>query len=904
MKLQKALSSRKTQLAVQLAFLCCAISACTSNEKTNDQSNTPHASSLATPIKRGLTEEEAVLRAKQVTDISYDLQLNVASSRTHFSGQANIKFRLIDRKLSETLRIDFSGGTVFELQVNGLSLQPKYNGQFIEIPVTAIKGGREAEQNILVKFEHKYNQDGRGLSTFLDPVDKKTYLSSQFEAFDANQVFPCFDQPDLKAVFLLVVDAPADWQVVTATRESRIENVSETTKRWTFPKSSKFSTYVMSVHAGPYKMWKEKKPFRVPLRLFARQSIAADVKPEEWFPITRFGFDFFENYFGVKYPYLKYDQLIVPEFNAGAMENVAAVTFTERFVSRGPKTKRQMRGLSSTILHEMAHMWFGNLVTMRWWGDLWLNESFATYMATVALSKHPDNTETWRAFAASKFFTYQEDQMPTTHPVVARVVDTEDALTAFDGISYGKGAAVLHQMIYKLGEPKFKQGLRNYFHKFRETNTTYQDFLASVGASAEVDLGEWSEAWLKTAGLNQLEMKIDCKSPGTVLVEQSSVSGTQIPRPHVTEVSLLNRDLKIIKTLTATLPAKQNFSFSAQLTEPEALACPLIVFPNSGDYGYFKISYTESDIERIISALHKVQSPMLRQQLLAIGWDHVRDAKLKYMSFTGPIERLLENETDEIIIHQGMRIAAEIQNFIWNSVPNSATDTHRDRLDKVIWQRLKAAKRGSTERAAWTQSLILLSSPWGISKIKETLDKPDPSIDQDRRWDLILRLSQLGDPETQTRIAAEVLRDSSSRGVERRFSAEAAFPKWEAKIEWLERFKKSNSSLSFSQKRAALTQLFPPSQMNLRRRFAEEFYDHLTWANKNREGMEAALITALAPFDCQVDSEPVLKSILQSSEASELQPMIKKNLTQIVDEADRCRKINRLQMFGSMNNLP
>ncbi len=290
-------------------------------------------------------------------------------------------------------------------------------------------------------------------------------------------LFPCFDQPDLKAVYSLKADAPADWRVISTAGEEKTE-VSGARKTWTFAKTQKLSTYVFSVHAGPYHVWTSSAG-AIPLRLFARESLAKYVPAGEWLELTRQGLDFYGAYFDLPYPFKKYDQILVPDFNEGAMENVGAVTFGERYVSRSTQTLEEREETADTILHEMAHMWFGDLVTMKWWNGLWLNESFATYMSALAQSRATRYTRSWQSFfAAEKQWAYETDQRATTHPIEGDVADTGHAFADFDGITYGKGASVLKQLAYLLGEEKFRDGVRLYLKEHAYGNAEEKDFSA------------------------------------------------------------------------------------------------------------------------------------------------------------------------------------------------------------------------------------------------------------------------------------------------------------------------------------------------------------------------------------------------------------------------------------------
>ena len=364
------------------ALACWLLLGCT------DSPDAPDAEPLATARAAApmLTEEHARERSARVGGVAYDLVFELDGEADEFSGLVSIDFELKDA--GRDLTVDFAGGTVEGVAVNGESVDSAYNGYFLTLPTRALAA---RPNTVEIKFSHPYRSDGDGLYRFRDPLDGRDYLYTNFEPYDANRLFPCFDQPDLKATYAARVTVPAAWQVISVTRESNVEDQGER-KVWTFPPSARISTYIYALHAGEYQHWASTAG-DIPLRLFARTLMAERVHPEHWFVPIQQGFAFFENYFENPYPFGKYDQVIVPHFNSGAMENLGAVTFSERYLHSGKVTRPARRSLASVILHEMAHMWFGNLVTMNWWNGLWLNEAFATFLANLALREGTEFTE-------------------------------------------------------------------------------------------------------------------------------------------------------------------------------------------------------------------------------------------------------------------------------------------------------------------------------------------------------------------------------------------------------------------------------------------------------------------------------------------------------------------------------
>ena len=385
-----------------------------------------------------------------------------------------------------------------------------------------------------------YMHTGEGLHRFVDPVDGEVYLYSQFEVADARRVFACFDQPDLKAPLTLTVTAPAHWTVVAVSPTPDPEPAGDGRATWRFEPTPKLSPYVQAVIAGPYHAERGSLTSRdgreIPLAVFCRRSLAQFLDADEVLDVTRAGFAYFEELFDLPYPFAKYDQLFVPEFNAGAMENAGAVTITEHYVWRSKVPEAMVERRALTILHELAHMWFGDLVTMRWWDDLWLNESFAEYASTRCQAEATRWATAWTTFSsAEKSWAYRQDQLATTHPVVADIRDLEDVEVNFDGITYAKGASVLKQLVHYVGREAFDEGLRRYFRKNAWGNTTLRDLLAELEATSGRDLDTWARLWLQQAGVTTLRPEITTGPDGAVtalaVVQQAPAEHPAL-RPH------------------------------------------------------------------------------------------------------------------------------------------------------------------------------------------------------------------------------------------------------------------------------------------------------------------------------------------------------------------------------------
>ncbi|MDR0487802.1 MAG: aminopeptidase N, partial [Propionibacteriaceae bacterium] len=460
-----------------------------------------------------LTRVEAEERAGMLAVHSYEINLDLTGGGEYFNSTTTIRFSCSQPGTSTF--VDLIAPEVRRVALNGVELDPTVVFEDSRITLE----GLEPENTVVVEALAEYSHTGEGLHRFTDPVDSKTYTYSQAEVADARRIFACFEQPDLKSRFTFHVVAPADWTIISnqPTPQPQVDGDKAT---WVFAETPIMSTYLVAIIGGPYARWIDSYLSTdgrvVPLGLFVRESMAQYMDADEIFDITRRGFEFFESAFEVAYPYEKYDQIFVPQYNAGAMENIGAVTLTEdRYIFRSKPVEALVAARANTILHEQAHMWFGNLVTMKWWNDLWLNESFAEFMSHLAASSNTRWTDAWTDFLASrKMVGYQQDQLPTTHPIVAEIRDLADVFVNFDMITYAKGASVLRQLVAWVGQESFLKGVHNYLIKYAESNATLEDFLAEVGQASGRDLKAWSKVWLEEAGVTTLRPLVVANSEG------------------------------------------------------------------------------------------------------------------------------------------------------------------------------------------------------------------------------------------------------------------------------------------------------------------------------------------------------------------------------------------------------
>ena len=627
----------------------------------------------------------------------------------------------------------------------------------------------------------RYMRTGEGLHRFVDPVDQAVYLYTQFETYDAHRMYACFDQPDLKATFALTVDAPAGWTCVSgaAVQERPAEGESG---RWRFVAMPRVSTYITALVAGPYASAHDEHD-GIPLGLYCRASLVQHLDADELFAVTKQGFDFFHRVFGYRYPFGKYDQLFVPEFNAGAMENAGAVTFLEDYVFRSRVTDAAYERRAETVLHEMAHMWFGDLVTMRWWDDLWLNESFATYMSVLAQASDTRWTGAWTTFAnAEKTWAYRQDQLPSTHPIAADITDMDDVRVNFDGITYAKGASVLKQLVAWVGQDAFLGALRTYFTKHEYGNTVLADLLGELEAASGRDLASWSQEWLETAGVNTLRPSFEVGPDGFTSFAILQEAPEQWPtlRSHRVAVGLYDLvDGRLVRT------GREELDVVGARTEVPALVGrpqPDLVLVNDDDLAYAKIRLDERSLATLVAHVGDFESSLPRALCWSAAWDMTRDAEMAARDYVSLVLAGIDRESDIGVVQSLLRQASSALTLFAD--PAYAPEG-RARLAAAAHTAVLAAAPGSDLQLAWARALgTLARTDEQVALLAGLLDGsaqvPGLAVDADLRWHLLLRLVALGRADVD-RIDAELARDHTAAGERNAAAARAARPTREAK---------------------------------------------------------------------------------------------------------------------------
>jgi aminopeptidase N len=670
-----------------------------------------------------LSEALAMKRAKWISGIHYQLWFGLNASTSTFQGRTVVHFELAEgfENAWKALPLELHQSKILKLAVNGRNLTPAlekgfreketlYNGSQIQLPSKVLQQGLN---RLEVAYERAYSVDGQGLHRFKDPEDGQVYLYSHSEPFQANKFFPCFDQPNLKGTFELTVEAPIGWEVISNMLPRDPQKI-DGQHNWEFPVSAPISTYLFELAAGPYVM-REIKKSAIPIRLFARKSLAPYVEWDEWLETTKNGLEFFSEYFSTPYPYTKYDQLIVPEFNAGAMENPGAVTFSERYVHRTTISKELKASRNSTILHEMAHHWFGDLVTMDWWNGLWLNESFATLLSTIAQSKLAESPEesalTWLTFSLrSKRGAYYEDQLPTTHPVDGPVPSTDQAFSNFDAITYGKGASVLKQLLFLIGEPAWRKGLASYFAHYANANSRLEDFLSEMEKASGRDLSQWRKDFLETQGLNSISVSTSCKEEklfelsleqnGTPLRSHAHQvalylpvdrwSATQSKAPPTTTSAKTKQSrlplLKRVELLTAiTSKATQT------LPTQSSIACPALIDLNSTDQGYFVQKLTPQQSARARMLYSQIPDPLYRASLWQSWSQELWEGRLSAEDLLEFAIQILDQERSIKILRSIFPVLGGLQGDLVNALKILKPEARLPwiaRLESIAWKQM------------------------------------------------------------------------------------------------------------------------------------------------------------------------------------------------------------------------
>ncbi|MGI9085812.1 MAG: aminopeptidase N [Aeromicrobium sp.] len=729
-----------------------------------------------------LTREEARERAAVVSTETYVVELDLTlDTDSRFGSTTTIRFGATP---GASTFVDLVDGEISSITLNGASIDPSVYSDS-RIPLT----GLAADNELRVEATCLYSHSGEGLHRFIDPVDQRPYLYTQFEVPDARRVFTTFEQPDLKASFEFHVTAPTDWQVVSNSptpqpEPAQSEAVHGGVSVWHFTPTERMSTYITALVAGEYHVVRDAyhgEYDEIALGLFCRQSLMEHLDADDIFGITKQGFAFFESAFEMAYPFGKYDQLFVPEYNMGAMENAGCVTFRDEMLFRSRQTVSAYEQRANTILHEMAHMWFGDLVTMRWWDDLWLNESFAEFAAHHSSVEATRFTEAWTGFTNNrKNWAYRQDQLPSTHPIAADNHDLHAVEANFDGITYAKGASALKQLVAWVGEKDFFAGLRTYFTKYAYDNTELADLLTELEEASGRELGEWSQEWLQTPGVNTLQARFETDQEGiftSFAVEQTAIDAFPTLRRHRIAIGLYNQiEGRLVRTERFETDVR-----GASTPIPELLdhRQPDLVLLNDDDLTYAKIRLDERSFSTLLESIATFDESLPRALCWGSAWDMTRDAELASTDFVSLVLAGVGSETDLTAVSSLVRQGQSAVNLFTS---DAARPELAERWESGLRALVEDAEPGSDHQLALVRAYATAAS--GPGHLREILGGglDGLSVDTDLRWTLVSALARLGDADDDE-IAAELDRDNTISGQESAAGASAIRPTAEAKAE-------------------------------------------------------------------------------------------------------------------------
>ena len=806
-----------------------------------------------------LTRQEASQRAETVTRVhSYRVDLDLTASETSFPSTTTVEF---DAEPGTSTFIDAITERVHSVTLNGKELDPSEVSDGVRISLPAL----ESSNTLTVVADAAYTNTGEGLHRCVDPVDVEVYLYSQFEVPDSRRVFAVFEQPDLKAEFTFTVRAPKTWNVIS-NQPVDVRDEGADSDVWHFGTTPRISSYITALVAGPYAKVSDSLTTsdgrNVSLDIYARRSLMEYLDHEEIFELTKQGFDFYERQFGVPYPFDKYDQLFVPEFNAGAMENAGCVTILEDYIFRSKTTQAMIERRAITVLHELAHMWFGDLVTMKWWNDLWLNESFAEFMSHLSAAENTRFEHAWTTFSAmEKTWAYRQDQLPSTHPIVADIKDLHDVQVNFDGITYAKGASVLRQLVAWVGQEEFMKAMNSYFTKHSWGNATLVDLMAELETTSGRELRSWSQAWLETAGVNTLTPSVEVDDSGMITrldVIQTAPNEYPTLRPHRMTAGFYDFvDGKLVRVHGV------EFDVDGEHTEVPDTAGrqrPALILLNDDDLAYAKVRLDDASFDTARKHLRDFENSLPRAAVWGAAWNGTRDGQIPARHF---VDLLLDNigaETDSTTILTQLRnLATTLRMYVR---PDAQEET-REKAAAGLWDIAQGAEEGSDQQLQFVQAFAAhATSDEQLDTVEALLagntTLPGLSIDKDLAWKLLTALVAAGRRGSED-IEAAAEKDNTSTGAQRAAQARAAIPVAEAKEKVWQQVVESHELPNVIQ-RAAITGFTMTTKDSLIRPFVSRYLESIerVWTELSHE-ISQQIIGGLFP-------QIVDRDVLEASE--------------------------------------
>jgi aminopeptidase N len=811
-----------------------------------------------------LTREQAAERAALVSVDNYRIALDLTDGE---GKPGDSTFRSVTTVQFEALAgadtyIDIAADSIRSVTLNGRDIDVSGYDESTGIPLRGL-----SERNVLVvDADCRYSNTGEGLHRFVDPVDDEVYLYSQFETADAKRMFACFDQPDLKATFDIMVAAPLNWRVISNGASGHVHGEDDAHVH-TFVTTPRMSTYLVALIAGPYAHWSDTysdEHGEIPLGLYCRESLAEFMDHERLFTQTKQGFGFYHKNFGVPYAFGKYDQLFVPEFNAGAMENAGAVTFLEDYVFRSKVTRASYERRAETVLHEMAHMWFGDLVTMQWWDDLWLNESFATFASVLCQAEATEYTEAWTTFAnADKSWAYRQDQLPSTHPVAADIPDLHAVEVNFDGITYAKGASVLKQLVAYVGLEEFLSGLRDYFRDHLFGNATFGDLLGALEKASGRDLSGWGQQWLKTTGLNTLRPDFDVDADGRftrfAIAQSGAQPGSGETRVHRLAIGIYDDDAtgKLVRTHREELDVEGE---NTDVPALQGVSRGKLILVNDDDLTYCSVRLDPESLQTALTRIADIADPLPRTLAWSAAWEMTREAELKARDFVALVISGVHAES-EVGVAQRLLLQAQSA-LVSYADPGWATENGWPAFADALLDLARESAPGSDHQLAFVNALCAsVLSPNHIAVLSTLLDNepaavnmPGLVIDTDLRWRIVTALAAAGaidaDGAESPFIDAEAQQDPTAAGQRRALEASTARPQatvkesaWEEVIE--------DDTLPNVTARSMVGAFVRPGQHELLQPFSAKYFGAISavWQRRSSEVAQTVVIGLYPSWD-------------------------------------------------------
>ncbi|AKK28681.1 aminopeptidase N [Mycobacterium sp. EPa45] len=832
-----------------------------------------------------LTRDEAIERAALVTVGNYRIVLDLTTGETNFRSTTTVEFEALP---GADTYIDLAADTVHSAVLNGRDIDVSGYDESSGIPLQ----GLQKSNVLVVDADCRYSNTGEGLHRFVDPVDGEVYLYSQFETADAKRMFACFDQPDLKATFDVTVTAPSHWQVISNGATVSAEEDAKV-KVHTFASTPRMSTYLVALIAGPYARWDDvytDEHGEIPLGLFCRSSLAEYMDAERLFTETKQGFGFYHRNFGVPYAFGKYDQLFVPEFNAGAMENAGAVTFLEDYVFRSKVTRYSYERRAETVLHEMAHMWFGDLVTMTWWDDLWLNESFATFASVLCQAEATEYDQAWTTFAnVEKSWAYRQDQLPSTHPVAADIPDLHAVEVNFDGITYAKGASVLKQLVAYVGLEHFLAGLRDYFAVHAFDNATFDDLLGALEKASGRDLSDWGRQWLKTTGLNTVRADFDVDADGKftrfAIKQGGAAPGAGETRVHRLAVGIYDDDPTTGKLVRVH---REELDISGRVTEVPALqgvSRGKLVLVNDDDLTYCSLRLDDDSLRTALSRIADISEPLPRTLVWSAAWEMTRDAELKARDFVALVMSGVQAET-EVGVAQRLLLQAQTALNSYADPAWACSNGWPAFADRLL-DLARESSPGSDHQLAFVNALCSSVLQLHHVAVLATLLDNEPAevnlpglvIDTDLRWRIVTALAASGDidgdgPQTPF-LDAEAQNDPTAAGRRHAAAASAARPQIEVKnAAWREVIE--DDTLPNITARAIIGGFVQIGQSALLQPFTEQYFAAIpgVWERRSSEVAQTVVVGLYPSWDISEEALAAADTFLAGELPSALRRLV------------------------------